>query len=259
MREFIEDALEHHDSGYGRAQKHMQTPRPKRFYKTTGVAPVDGGFTVTLDGRPTRTPGRVPVVVPVQAIAEIMAGEWEQQGKEVVAETMPHVRLVNSAIEGGMKALPVLRQEVLKFAAGDLLLYRADTPRELVQEQEKHWDAALVALARHFDIAFLPTVGIRHVEQPPQTLERLQEVLEGVGLFPAAALASITGITGSGLLAIALREQLITPDAAWQAAHVDEDHNARLWGDDPEAAARRARRRIEFDAAIAVLTLAGDY
>ncbi len=30
---------------------------PRRFYKTTGALPVDGGFAVQLDGRTVRTPG----------------------------------------------------------------------------------------------------------------------------------------------------------------------------------------------------------
>jgi chaperone required for assembly of F1-ATPase len=42
-------------------------------------------------------------------------------------------------------------------------------------------------------------------------------------------------------------------DAAWQAAHVDEDWNAAKWGEDPEVQARRAARRAEFDAAVLIL------
>ena len=58
MREFLEDAHQHHDAGIGRAQASArQTELPKRFYKETGVAETPEGFTVTLDGRPPRTPG----------------------------------------------------------------------------------------------------------------------------------------------------------------------------------------------------------
>ena len=46
---------------------------------------------------------------------------------------------------------------------------------------------------------------------------------------------------------------VIDPDAAWVAAHVDEDWNMELWGRDELALERRARRRAEFDAAVAVL------
>ena len=69
------------------------------------------------------------------------------------------------------------------------------------------------------------------------------------------ALNVITGITGSGLLALALRHRLLTPAAVWSAAHVDEDHNIRLWGEVEEATERRAQRKRDFDAAVQVLDL----
>ena len=254
MRDQLEEAHKHRDDGYGRAQHLNKVELPKRFYKEAGVAAVDGGFTVTLDGRPTRTPGnKVPVVVPVAQIATAMAGEWAAQGEHIDPATMPVVRLVNSALESGESMVRAFRNEIIKFAAGDLLLYRADAPQELVADQEAIWDQALVALARHFGISFQPTIGILHQEQPKATLDRLRETLEGEGLLVLTALVSITGLTGSGLLAIGLWHKLFTPDHVWVAAHVDEDYQIRQWGEDEEAAERRAKRRTEFDAAVSVL------
>lgn len=254
MRDQLEDIQKHLDDGYGRAQELDKVELPPRFYKDVGVAPVENGFAVTLDGRATRTPGRkLPIVVPVAGIATTMAEEWAAQGERIDATTMPTVRLINSAIESGEETVPALRAEILKFAAGDLMLYRAESPQELVAEQEAVWDTALVALARHFGTRFQPTVGILHQEQPAATLSRLAEQLEGENLLVLTALVSITGLTGSGLLALGLWHQLFTPDHVWTAAHVDEDYQIGQWGEDEEAAYRRARRRIEFDAAANVL------
>src|SRR5690606_32409115 len=118
---------------------------------------------------------------------------------------------------------------------------------------ERLWDAALVKLARHFGISFQPTIGIVHQPQPAATLERIAAALAGETLLPLAAMVSLTGLTGSGLLAVAVRHRLLMPDEAWTVAHVDEDHNMRLWGDVEEAAERRAKRRADYDAAIGVL------
>jgi chaperone required for assembly of F1-ATPase len=253
MRDMLEDAEKHRDDGYGRAQAHVKQHQPKRFYKETGVGVVEGGFTVTLDSRATRTPGKVPVVVPVAGIATTMAEQWAAQGEKIDAETMPMVRLVNSALEGGEAMIPAFRDEIIKFAGNDLLLYRVDSPRELVAEHEALWDGALVALARHFGVRFQPTIGIIHQPQPEATLARLAEALQDEGLFVLAPLVAITAITGSGLLAIGLWHRLFTPDHVWTVAHVDEDFQARLWGQDEEAMARRAKRRVEFDTAVQLL------
>lgn len=255
MREFLEDAHAHRDDGYGRAQAHAGRDLPKRFYKDASLAPADGGYAVLLDGRATKTPGRVPVVVPTEALAQAMVDEWLAQEALIDAQTMPVVRLINSALEGGEASIAELRDEIVKYAGNDALLYRADTPQELVEAQEATWDSILVVLAQHFGVKFQPTVGIIHQPQPTQTLDRLATSVADVDLLSLTALVSITGLTGSGLLTIALQSGLLDGDTAWAAAHVDEDYNARLWGADTEALARREKRRKEFDAALKVLAL----
>jgi chaperone required for assembly of F1-ATPase len=255
MRDFLEDADKHRDDGYGRAQHHAKQELPKRFYKDVGVGTVGDGFAVTLDGRSPRTPGMKPVVVPSEALARAMAVEWAAQGEFIDPATMPIVRLVNSGVEAGDERLQAFRDEVVKYAGNDLLLYRADTPRELVAEQEKHWDAALAKIARRFDVSFQPTTGIMHQPQPAATLAKLDEALCDEGLIALVALVSLTGITGSGLLALALRHGLLTADEVWDAAHVDEDHNIRLWGEVAEATERRVKRRKDYDAAVEVLEM----
>lgn len=254
MRDQLDDIQKHINDGYGRAQHLNRVELPKRFYKEVAAGAVEGGFVVTLDGRQVRTPGhKLPVIVPAAAIATAMAEEWAAQGEFIDPATMPMVRLINSAIESGETMIPAFREEVIKFAGGDLLLYRAENPQELVAAQERAWDHALVTLARHFGVSFQPTIGIIHQSQPKATLDRLAEALANENLLTLTALVSLTGLTGSGLLAIGLWSQLLSAEQVWSAAHVDEDYQISHWGADEEAIERRARRRVEFDTAIAVL------
>ena len=255
MREFLDDAHQHRDDGYGRAQATEKRVMPKRFYKEAGVKAVEGGFAVALDGRIPKTPGMKQVIVPRQSIALALAEEWAVQVEFVDAQIMPLTRLVNSAVEAGEESLPALRAEIMKYVANDLLLYRADTPAALVKRQEEFWDDALVKLARQFGVAFQPTIGIVHQAQPEVTLARLTAVLEAEALLPLTALNAITSITGSGLLAIALRHGLIDAERVWAAAHVDEDFNISMWGVVEEITERRAKRHKEFDAALRLLAL----
>ncbi|MEQ1901551.1 MAG: ATP12 family protein [Devosia sp.] len=255
MREFIADAHQHRDDGYGRAQAHVKQQLPKRFYKEVGTKPVDGGYTVTLDGKSPRTPGMKVVVVPILAIAEAMAIEWAAQGELVDPQTMPLVRLVNSAVEAGPESLPGLKGEVVKYSANDLLLYRAESPQSLVERQEDIWDGLLVKLARHFGVTFRPTIGIVHQDQPAATQKKLAAALDGESLFVVTALNAITSITGSGLLALALRHGLADAEEIWAAAHLDEDHNIAFWGEVEEITVRRGKRRAEFDAAVKLLKM----
>jgi len=64
----------------------------------------------------------------------------------------------------------------------------------------------------------------------------------------------VTTLTGSALLALALKHGVLDPDQVWAAAHVDEDWNAEQWGVDEEVAARRAARLVDFKAASRILS-----
>ena len=59
----------------------------------------------------------------------------------------------------------------------------------------------------------------------------------------------MTTLTGSAVLALAVARGFLSAEAAWQAAHVDEDFQAERWGEDTEAVARRGARWREFEAA----------
>src|SRR5690606_38072124 len=117
-----------------------------------------------------------------------MRHEWEAQGEFIDPDTMPHVKLVNSAVEAGEEAQAAFVEEVIKYAGNDLLLYRADSPRELVARQDEVWDDVLVKLARHFSVSFQPTVGILHKEQSPEMLSRLKASLTDLHFLPATAM-----------------------------------------------------------------------
>ena len=65
----------------------------------------------------------------------------------------------------------------------------------------------------------------------------------------------MTGLSGSALLALAVALGRLTPEEAWEAAHVDEDWQIAQWGEDEEAKQRRANRHRDFSAAARMLTL----
>lgn len=253
MREFIEEAYEHRQDGVGRVQAADKAPLMKRFYKAVTIEPAGELFAILLDGKNMKTPSGKPVHVPTLPLAQEMSFEWEAQKEVIDFRSMPLVRLVHSGIESGPEGAQGFRDEIVKYAGNDLMLYRADTPDSLVREQESAWDPVLVALARQYSILFKPTVGIIHQPQPPETLQKLAATLADDDYMSLMGLMQITSLTGSGLLAIAHRRGLIEADALWRAAHVDEDHNVRLWGEDEEAQRRRQYRFVEFGAGLRLL------
>jgi len=255
MREILEDAEAHIQDGYGRAQEHQKQKLPQRFYKEVSVGEVDGKFSVLLDGRTIKTPGKVSVTVPNVELAELVATEWRAVDKDIDPAKMPFTRLVNTTVEKGEETLEAVKAEIVSFAGSDLLVYRADTPRELVELQTKHWGGALDAFATRYDVSFNVVEGVMHQDQPAELQPRVSDILASYGVFSTFATMSITSITGSAILAIGLCEGLFSADQVLTTAYVDEDFQARQWGEDAEAIRMRAFKREDFDTAVKVLEL----
>jgi chaperone required for assembly of F1-ATPase len=231
---------------------------PKRFYKDLATAPEGDGVTVLLDGRPVRTPAKAPLSLPTQALAEAIAEEWRAQTGRIDPETMRLTKLANSAIDGVRGSEAAVLDDLIAIAGSDLLCYRADGPEGHIAKQNEHWDPVLAWAKQDFGAPLNLAQGIVHVAQPESSLDRLRERLKGIDAFGLAALHVMTMLTGSALLALAVALKRLTPDQAWAAAHVDEDWQIGQWGEEAETAARRSRRRQDFDAACRMLSLLSD-
>lgn len=227
----------------------------KRFYKHAAAAPADGGFAVELDGRAVKTPAGNPLVLPTQDLAQAIAREWDTQGEEVDPKSMKLMPLAGTAIDRVPEVRDGLIEGLLKYAETDLLCHRASHPQDLAQRQFETWQPLLDWAADELGARLTATEGILAVEQDATAVAAFAEVLTAQDNWVLTALGELVGITGSLVVGLALLKGHIDVDAAFNAMHVDEDHQRELWGDDAEALARREHVRADLDAAYAFMTL----
>lgn len=238
-----------------RAQLNMRAPLPKRFYKDVTVALVEGGHAVLIDGKPAKTPGRNPLVLPTEAAAAMVAAEYDAQVDVVDPVTMPVTRLANTAIDGVAQDPQAVLEDMLRFASTDLVCYRADAPERLVARQAETWDPVLDWIQSRYGARFVLAEGVMHVAQPREAIAILGASLATrAEPFRLATVHVMTTLMGSALLALAVEGEGLTADEAWRAAHLDEDWNIELWGEDAEAMARRTARAVDFNASAKLLS-----
>jgi len=228
----------------------------KRFYKEVSVAPAEGGFAVLLDGRPVKTPARNNLVLPTEKLAAAIAGEWRGQGDEVVATSMPLLRLANSVIDGVTANRQAVTDAVMRFAENDLLCYRAHQPADLVARQSLGWDPWLDWARRRHDANLTVATGLNHVDQTPDALAALRQATEALDPFALGALHVIASITGSLVLALAVVDGAANGAQVFELSRIDEIYQAEKWGEDAEAAKRATALAHELDKAVELTTLA---
>ena len=252
MRELFDEVAGQSPLDPGEAvRRATRVPHRKRFYTSAGIAATEGGFAVTLDGKPIRTPSGRRVVAPTSEIADAIAAEWNAQGETINPLTMPLTRFANSVAEVDDR-VEAVADDIAKYLGTDLLFYRAGHPEALVAKEAAHWDPILFWAANELGAHFILAEGIVHVAQPGSAISAAREVFPK-DPWSIAALHVVTTLTGSALLALALSQGVRDADQVWAAAHVDEDWNIEKWGLDEEVAARRAARLVDFKAAASIL------
>ncbi len=229
--------------------------RMKRFYTEVAVATSASGFSILLDSKPILTPGKAPLLAPTRELADRIAAEWRNQERDIDPLAMPLTQLLNTAIDRVPRRRAEIVAEIANYAPTDLVCFRAARPAELVRRQSECWDPMLDWLAGRHGARLVPTVGVRLREQDATALERIRMALAGADDCRLAGLHLAAGALGSVVLALALAEERLDPEAAFQASQLDELHQIEVWGEDREARARLDRIRADIATAAEFMKL----
>jgi chaperone required for assembly of F1-ATPase len=194
----------------------------KRFWNTATVAPADHGYAVLLDGRPMHLPAGPELRIRSRRLAEAVAAEWQQagaaKGGEMSFADTPLTRLAGTAQQRVAPDPAPTADAIARYAEHDLLCYRATSPDNLVRRQARAWQPWLDWAALAYDAPLRVTA------------------------------------LGSLVLGLALAEGRLDAPTAHALGVLDELFETEQWGEDAEAAARRAA--IAADIALAARFIA---
>lgn len=232
------------------------TSTPKRFYRTAEVATTPDGYSVTLDGRPVKTPVGSPLILFTEDLAAAVAEEWLAQDETIKPHTMPMTQLAATALDRVGPQRESMIQQAISYASTDLVCYRAETQSDLVERQEAGWQPLLDWIFEVCEARLEVTSGVIPLEQPADALDKLRGVIAGLSDPELTALITAMHASGSLVIALAIILGRVDADTAFELSQLDESYQIEHWGDDEEAAERRRRLREDIRAAAAFLTLA---
>ena len=227
----------------------MSERTARRFYSEVATRPEADGWTVTLDARPVRTPGKHRFLTPTLEMARAAADEWRAQSEQIDPRTMPVTRAVNSAIDRVMPQHVEVAANLAKYGETDLLCYRAEDPDALTTLQAREWDPLLDWAAEALGARLVPVAGVMPRPQDPAALGKLAGLVREMDAFELTAFYDLVALSGSLILGFAVSRRRIDASEAWRISRLDEAWQAERWGRDSEAeAAATIRRQALLDA-----------
>ena len=218
----------------------------KKFWSKASAVEVQGGYTVQLDGRAVKTPAKAAFVVPTRAMADAIAEEWDAQGEQVDPLTMPVTRSANAAIDKVSQQFDEVADMIAEYGDADLLCYRADSPRELVERQAAAWDPVLDWADKALGARLEPRTGILHASQDPRAISILRDRVHSLTPFQLTGFHDLVGISGSLLIGFADALGYAPPETLFDLSRIDENWQVEQWGEDEEATETAEKKRAEF-------------
>lgn len=233
--------------------------QPKRFYQRAAFDPIEGGYSITVDGKTIRTPQQKLLHCSSPQLAAAIAAEWEAQVQVIDTDTMPLTRLLNIALDRVEIDRDMLLADITGYAETDLLCYRAPLAdaglpidshsEELRSLQVQHFEPILAWASAQHGMVFTITEGLMPVPQPAASLQKIAALFGAANNHELAALSLMVPILGSALLALAVWQQTIAVEDALIACRLDETVQAKYWGEDAEVAAKWASKARDVKAA----------
>jgi chaperone required for assembly of F1-ATPase len=225
----------------------------KRFWDTASIEAETEGFSIRLDGKPMRVPSGAVLVVGPEALAHAIATEWQTaggtKGGEMSFNDTPLTRLAGTAQERIAPNPDPIVDAIARYGETDLLCYRAEAPAELVQRQERLWQPWLDWAAQTHAAPLRATIGVGYVKQHHDSISALRRVVAAQDVWTLAGLGIAVPALGSLVLGLAMADCALDALTAAELGALDELFQAALWGEEQEAARRRAAVRAEIELA----------
>jgi chaperone required for assembly of F1-ATPase len=221
----------------------------KRFYRKAEAAKRAGGYAITLDGKPIKTPGKRDLLVQSGALAAAIAEEWNAQEAEVRATTMPLTRFATTTVDRVATQRDAIIRQTANYAPTDLVCYRAARPPALAARQQAVWQPLIDWAVLRYDAPLSVTTGVIPTKQSATSLRAFAAAVAEQDDFALTALHVATAACGSLVIGLALIEGHLDAEGAFAASQLDESFQIEAWGEDAEQAAGRRALAADIQAA----------
>ncbi len=226
----------------------------KKFWKKVSIKKISSNsFQIMLDERILQTPLKRELVLPNLNLTKEIVKEWDQSSKNINTESMIFYSLVSTSLDKIIDNRNLYIDDILDYIDTDLISYRAENPKELVELQKNKWDPIILLIEKYIDSKVQVFEGVLPKKQHSTIHVRLNNLINQFDIFEISALHRITNITGSIFLSLCALKKDISKKEIFQLLFLDELWQAENWGFDEESSQKRKEISIELNKSISFL------
>ncbi len=223
----------------------------KKFWKKVSIKKTSpNSFEIMLDERILQTPLKRELVLPNLNLTKEIVKEWDQVSKNINTESMILYGLISTSLDKIIDNRNSYIDDILDYIDTDLICYRAENPKELVELQKNKWDPIILLIEKYIGTKVQVFRGILPKKQHITVHSKLNNIINQFNNFEISALHRITSITGSIFLSLCVLKKDISKNEVFELSFLDELWQAENWGFDEETSQKRKEISIELNKTI---------
>ncbi len=223
----------------------------KKFWKKVSIKRLSSNsFQIMLDDRILQTPLKRKLILPNLNLTKEIVKEWDQDSKNRIIESMIFYSLISTALDKIIDNRNLYINDILNYIDTDLVCYRAENPKELVELQKNKWDPIILFIEKYIGTKVQVFKGILPKKQHTTVYGKLNNLIKQFDIFEISALHRITNITGSVFLSLCVLKKKISNKEAFELSFLDELWQSENWGFDEETSQKRKDISMELNRSI---------
>ncbi len=223
----------------------------KKSWKKVSINKISpNSFQIMLDERILQTPLKRELVLPNLNLTQEIVKEWDQDSKNINTETMIFYGLMSTSLDKIIDNRNLYINDILDYIDTDLICYRAENPKELVELQKNKWDPIILLIEKYISTKVQVFQGIVPKKQHANVHRKLNNLVNQFNIFEISALHRITNITGSILLSLCVLKKDISTNEVFKLSFLDELWQEKNWGFDKETSQKRKEISIELNKSV---------
>ncbi len=200
-------------------------------------------FLIYLDENCLKSDQGNNIKVPARLADEIVR-EWNADGKIDAIKNSFFTKFCFSAIDMNKKDRESALSQLVAYGNCDPICYIADEPKKLHIKQKKLYDPLIDWAQKALSIKLNIGAGLLFIEQPLPNSGNIKKFLDELDNFHLTIIHELTKSLGSLFTSLALHNNIISSELAWEVANVEDNFRIDIWGDVEEETLIRS---VNFD------------
>ena len=194
-----------------------------------------GKYLLNINNKSLKTPDGNIIELPSMKLAKILLEDYESSFKSKPLNIVRPIKITNTAIDKIKPNNIFYINEITDNLNNDMICYFANSPVELVDLQNKEWLPLINYMESSYNIELIYTSKLFSINQKPDSLLKLKNILNEINIFKLSALYTLSQITKSIIISLALVNNKISAKKAFENSNLEELYQISKWGKDEEA------------------------